>query len=152
MTKRPPAPRTGRPCTVCDHAERAEIDKALVRGTPYRNIAERFGLSVGALSRHKGAHLPKLLTEAAEAEAEAVKEEERLTAAALLNDLRDLQQTARRLGQKAEDEGDLATALRAVAELRGLLAVGLKGVETAELEERLDALEDALTSKKKRTA
>ncbi len=126
--------RTGRACTICKHPERAEIDRALVHGTPYRNVAERFALSLGSLSRHREGHLPKLLTEAAEAE-------ERLTAAALLKDLRELQRTARRIGEKAEKDGDLPTALRAVAELRGLLVVGLKGVETVELEERLDTLE-----------
>lgn len=87
----------------------------------------------------------KLLTEAAEAD-------ERLTAAGLLKDLRDLQRTARRIGKKAEKDGDLPTALRAVAELRGLLVVGLKGLETVELEARLDALEEALPDSPKKIA
>jgi methylthioribose-1-phosphate isomerase len=135
------APRTGRRCTVCAHDERAAIDRALVRGAPFREVAAQYKLTKSAVERHHKQHVPQLLRDAAESEA---AEEERLTAAALLKDLRELQRTARRLGIKAEKGGDLQTALRAVAELRGLLAVGLRGVETAELEERLDALEATL--------
>ncbi len=135
-----------RRCTVCGHAQRTEIDRALVQGATLRNIAERYGLSLAAVNRHLKQHVPRLLTDAAGAK-------ERLTAAALLSDLKELQQTARRIGRKAEKTGDLPTALRAVAELRGLLAVGLRGVETAELEERLDALETLLpTDTRKRIA
>lgn len=129
-----------RRCSICDHADRAEIDRALVRGTPKRRIAAHHRLSETAVRRHADRHVPKLLARAA-AEAER---EETLTAGALLDDLRGLQRTARRLGDKAEAAGDLSTALRAVAELRGLLAVGLKGVESVELEERLTALERTL--------
>lgn len=134
--------QVGRPCTVCEHDERAEIDRQLVRGVPFRNVSERFGLSTAALHRHKNAHVPKIVSEAAEREAEEVEEEERLTAAALLDDLRDIRETARRLGAKAELEGDLQTALRAVGELRQIVATGLRGVETHELEERITALEE----------
>ncbi len=53
-----------RACTVCAHAERQAIDKALVAGEAFRNIAQRFGTSVAALHRHKGEHLPRLLAKA----------------------------------------------------------------------------------------
>ncbi|MCX5891334.1 MAG: hypothetical protein NTY36_18085 [Deltaproteobacteria bacterium] len=39
-------------CTVCNHAERPEIDRQLIRGVPYRALAEQFGLSSSALRRH----------------------------------------------------------------------------------------------------
>jgi|SRR5690625_21162 len=141
------APRTGRPCTVCEHAERSEIDKALVRGRPYRRIAKEFGLSEAAVRRHANNHVPKLLEDAREAAAE----EERITAAGWLADLVKLyEQTAAIL--KRNDKKDDAIALRAVSELRQIAAVGLRGVETAELEERIDALEEALTTTQRRNA
>ena len=39
-------------CTVCNHAERPEIDRELIRGVPYRALAEKFGLSPSAIRRH----------------------------------------------------------------------------------------------------
>lgn len=47
-----------RPCTICEHARRAEIDRALVAGETFRHIAAHYGLSTGALQRHKSEHLP----------------------------------------------------------------------------------------------
>ena len=46
-----------RPCSICSHSERLEIDRLLLRGESYRKIAERFGLSTGSISRHKEAHI-----------------------------------------------------------------------------------------------
>ncbi len=60
-----------RPCSVCAHPERAAIDKALVAGESFRNIAERTGTSVAALSRHRADHLPEVLAKAKQARAAA---------------------------------------------------------------------------------
>src|ERR687883_263908 len=54
-------PRT---CTICAHPERAAIDKALVDGQPYRDIAGHYGTSKTALQRHKEDHLRDLLAQA----------------------------------------------------------------------------------------
>jgi hypothetical protein len=43
-------PRT---CLACSSPERETIDKALVAGEPFRNIAERVSISPAALFRHK---------------------------------------------------------------------------------------------------
>lgn len=56
-----------RVCTVCTHPKRGEIDAALVAGEAYRHIAARFGISTGALQRHRE-HLPKQLVKAQEQE------------------------------------------------------------------------------------
>src|SRR5690606_30206042 len=126
-----------RRCTVCAHPKRAEIDRALVRSAAYRRIAADYGLSERAVRRHRATHVPRLL--------EAARErEERTTAARLLAELERLRRVASRLGKKAERKGDLRTALAAVGELRGLVAVALRGLELAELEERIAALEAAL--------
>lgn len=47
-----------RKCTICEHPQREAIDKALVANDSFRNIAERFAISVAALTRHKARHLP----------------------------------------------------------------------------------------------
>lgn len=61
-----------RSCTVCTHTEREAIDRDLVAGeTSFRNIAERFSLSVAALHRHKADHLPRTLLRAQVAQEQA---------------------------------------------------------------------------------
>jgi hypothetical protein len=58
-------PRT---CTICTHPERPAIEQALVTNESYRNIAEHFVVSVGALTRHKAEHLPAALVQATKAQ------------------------------------------------------------------------------------
>ena len=53
-----------RRCTICDHAERAEIDQALVRGATLWEIAGNFGISKSAVHRHAEAHIPEALKHA----------------------------------------------------------------------------------------
>src|SRR5262245_19357362 len=69
-----------RPCTICEHPQRAEIDHALVRGESYRNAAVRFGISAPALFRHRATHLPELLAAARERAGQHASEEETLGA------------------------------------------------------------------------
>ena len=58
----------GRPCTICRHPKREEIDRALVRNEAgYRTVAARFGISASALFRHKREHLPALIAKGLEA-------------------------------------------------------------------------------------
>jgi hypothetical protein len=47
----------GRACSVCSHPALDNIDAALIRRRPYREIAGRFGVSDSALSRHLNEHL-----------------------------------------------------------------------------------------------
>ncbi len=59
----------GRTCTVCAHHERHAIDQALVAAaSPYRTIADQYGLSHQALMRHRSDHIPPALMTAAGAE------------------------------------------------------------------------------------
>jgi hypothetical protein len=46
-----------RPCSICTHPQRHDIDQALTAGEALRNMAPRFGTSVTALHRHKHEHL-----------------------------------------------------------------------------------------------
>lgn len=45
-----------RPCSVCTHPARAEINRAVLAQTSFRTLAARFGLGRSALSRHARAH------------------------------------------------------------------------------------------------
>jgi transposase-like protein len=116
-----------RKCTVCDHPERHSIDEVLVTGAPYRSVAKRFGLSESAVYRHKTEHLPTQLLKAREVE-EAARADD------LLEQVRDLQGHALDILERAEETGDLRTALAAISQARGNLE--LLGKLAGELDER----------------
>ena len=97
-------------CTICRHAEREAIDTDLVAGIPYRHIAARIGTSTGSLQRHKASCLSATLVKATDA-AEVVH------ADTLLAKVRAIEDEARRLGRKAEQQGDLRAALLACREM-----------------------------------
>jgi transposase-like protein len=103
-----------RPCTVCAHSDLDAIDAALVAGGSLRDIARRFGLSKDAVARHRDEHLPAALTEARDAEDAARADD-------LLAQVRQLQVRAHRILDRAEQTGDLRTALGAIREARGNL-------------------------------
>jgi DNA-binding transcriptional ArsR family regulator len=101
-----------RVCTVCSHPQRPEIDRALVAGElSFRNIAERFGTSPTALTRHKKEHVPVSLAKAQEAAATADADD-------LLQQIKDLRNRALAILGKAEQSGDYRTALMGIREAR----------------------------------
>ena len=94
-------PRT---CTVCAHDEHHAINVDLLDRVPYRHIAARYSVSTGALQRHSKEHIPELLLKAYEAI-------ERDDALDLAGELVRVKTDVHRLREKAEEEGDLRTAL-----------------------------------------
>jgi hypothetical protein len=104
-----------RNCTVCTHPDKAEIDEALVAGVSSAEIAGRYR-TVGerAIRRHRRNHLPEKLAKAQEAGEVA-------QADTLLEQVRDLQERALDILDKAEEAGELRTALGAIREARGNL-------------------------------
>lgn len=103
---------SGRPCSVCRHAERAAIDEALVRGDSLRDVEGRFGktgTSKSALARHRP-HVGRALVKAEEAR----QDEEAET---LLDKVKALEADAHRLAKKAEDGDDVRAALVAIDRL-----------------------------------
>ena len=64
-----------RVCTICQHADKPAINAALIANEPYRLIAERFGTSAAALTRHKAEHLPATLAKATEAKETALADD-----------------------------------------------------------------------------
>ena len=111
-------------CSICRHSERGAINGALVDGEPFRHIAERTGTSTTALQRHKKEHMPVSLALAKEAGDVAQADD-------LLAKLVDLQDKALNILGRAEQCGDLRTALMAVREVRATME--LVGKVTGEL-------------------
>ncbi len=103
-----------RPCTVCTHPDRAGIDQALVSGQSYRTIAKRSGTSPSAVLRHKESHLSTTLLKASGAREVARADD-------LLQKVRDLEAEARRIGRRAEKEGDLRCAIASVKQLMDIV-------------------------------
>jgi predicted metal-dependent HD superfamily phosphohydrolase len=56
-----------RACSVCTHAERDAIDRALIEAAPMRRIAAQHALAETSVRRHAERHLPATLVLAAEA-------------------------------------------------------------------------------------
>ena len=107
-----------RACTVCTHREREAIDAALAAGEPYRNLVERYGLSLGAIARHKE-HLPAHVARARDAE-------EIASADALLARLEALIGDAQRIGKKAERAHSYQAAIAAIREQARILELLLE--------------------------
>lgn len=130
-----------RPCTICTHPNRREIDRLLVTGaSTYRNIAKQFGVSISALTRHKDNHIPKLVQAAQEAAgAQAATQGDELLA-----ELESLRERAMGILSRAEKAGELRTALQAIREARETLKTQADIALTHEMEERLDELEAML--------
>ena len=116
-----------RSCTVCDHPDREAIDRALVGGASNRSVASLHDASEAAVRRHKGKHLPAKLV-LAEKAAEVAE------ADTLLDQVRGLQGRAFAILEKAEETGELRTALGAIREARGNLELLAKLL--GELDER----------------
>lgn len=100
-----------RACTICAHPERETIDAAIVGGESYRNLAERFGVSIAAIARHKAAHISKSLALAQEA-AEVARGDD------LLAQVVDLQKRTLAILDNAEQRNDGRLAIAAIAEAR----------------------------------
>jgi hypothetical protein len=101
-----------RACTVCTHPEQEAIDEALVGGESTGKLAGRYRtIHERALRRHRDNHLPTKLVLAHEAGEVA-------TADNLLQKVQDLQVRTLAILDRAEDIGELRTALGAIREAR----------------------------------
>jgi hypothetical protein len=114
-------------CTVCEHMEKDVIDRALVGSASNRSVASLYDVSEAAVRRHKANHLPAKLVMAEKA-AEVVEADN------LLDQVKGLQCRAIAILDKAEEGGELRTALSAIREARGNLELLAKLL--GELDER----------------
>lgn len=53
----------GRPCKICHHARRAEIETAIIRGDSKRTISTDFEIGLSAIYRHSNTHMINALAE-----------------------------------------------------------------------------------------
>ena len=113
-----------RSCPICDHEDLDEIDAALASNERIRTIAERWSVRKTALMRHRNEHLPFSAIEAKEAEAEEAEED--VPAEDLLDQVRDLQESALATLEEAEEAEELNAALRAIREAKGNLELMTK--------------------------
>ena len=104
-----------RVCTICKHPRRPEVDAAILAGVAFRTISKQFDLSVSAVFRHRR-HVGEALAKAENASEVARGD-------ALVAQLNQLAQDARRIKTQAELIGDLRTALAGVRELTRLVEV-----------------------------
>ena len=118
-----------KPCSICRHKKRAEIDKALVARETFRGVAAKYGVSKSSLLRHYDDHLPASLVKAQDAK-------EAAEADALLAQMISLRDEALGILEKAKEAEDLSTALNAIrvtqgtVELLGKLAGQLRDAPT----------------------
>lgn len=99
-----------RPCAICSHPERAQIDAALVAGEAFRNIAKRWGMSAAAAFRHRVEHIVEQVAKAAKAtEAEDVRR-----ALDIVQQLRAINGASLNVLQDARQSGKGELALKAV--------------------------------------
>ncbi len=103
-----------RTCTICTHANRPDIDQALVAREPFRHIAKRYSVSTAALVRHSDDHLPSSLLKAQAAR-------EAADADALLAQIVGLRDEGLGVLEKAKDAEDLPTVLNAIKVTQGTI-------------------------------
>ena len=64
-----------RPCSICKHAARSDIEAAIIGGVPFRNITQRFATSISAISRHSTKHM-KAIPEAMASDPRVIEAQE----------------------------------------------------------------------------
>jgi hypothetical protein len=117
----------GRVCTVCSHAKRFDIEELLAtRQASYRNVAQRFGVSLDAVGRHVSSrHVSQLISLAADAERAA-------RADTLLDRIEALQRRIEEFLTRIEHTDNYSATLGAFREMRSNLE--LIGEVTRELD------------------
>jgi hypothetical protein len=99
--------RTMRFCTLCSHQLRQQIDELLLQNTSFRDIAERFYLSLGAISRHRSHCL-----------AAALQSRKTESTETVLSRVERLQQRTEKILDAAERDDDRMIALASIREAR----------------------------------
>jgi hypothetical protein len=126
-----------RRCSVCDHPDRADIDRALAEGkTSIRGIARQFGLTEDAVLRHRDNHVPKRLIEIVEVRREMEDFD-------VFRKLRELEQVLTRAVARCGRTGDMRNLFAGSGRLISLyeLYAKLQGVD---IEPRLRAMASSM--------
>lgn len=99
------ATRPGRPCSVCSHVSRNEVEAALLTLT-VSSVAARFEIAERSLYRHRAEHLPEQLRE-------QVRPAKAIRATDLLGVGGEVLRRARAVAERAEERGHDLLVLRA---------------------------------------
>jgi hypothetical protein len=111
--------KPGRPCKVCTSEARKRVDTLVVRGVPIAQIARQFpDFTRDNLYRHAHKHIPP---EAMRRSIARLEEAEVAHGTGLALEARKMRMKAIALLLKAEQSGDLATALRGIREANACL-------------------------------
>jgi hypothetical protein len=113
-------------CTICRHEKRDDIDRALLDGESFRNIAGRTATSAAALCRHKAQHIPRKLALAKETA-------EEVQAGTLFERLRGAGRATQEILSEARSTKNHIIALRAIGHIE----------QQIELEAKLLVLDDS---------
>lgn len=127
-----------RPCSICGHPRRTEIDRELSEGVPLRTIAERYVTSTASLSRHTARCLEFLrIKELAELNPtlEIVESPDRFDVYADLVTLR--RKACDLLAKAEEDDNGAWTMMFAMRELR---QIATDMVKVYEAQKRIETM------------
>jgi hypothetical protein len=116
-----------RSCTICGHAARTQIDKALAGGASNRSLASLYDVSEAAVRRHAGNHLPARVARAQEAE--DVRE-----ALDVVKQLKAINAASLHILKEAREQGKQGTALAAIDRIHKQIELQAKLL--GELDER----------------
>jgi len=106
----------GRPCSLCQHAEREAVTKDLLAGISYREISKRYAVSLGSLSAHLNRHIAGPVRRIIQAENNLAQD--CLTVEPVLVQMRRLNNHVLRVLTIAEASKDHELVLAAVKEAR----------------------------------
>lgn len=113
-------------CKVCTHAQRDQIDKALVSGESLRHITEQFGGTTTSVFRHKkNGHVSNAILAS-----KAVEDE--LAGADLFEKLKSLNRETLAILREARADGDHSIALRAIERAEHQLVLEAKLIEAVQ--------------------
>ena len=123
-----------RPCSVCVHPQKRQIDKALVSGHVLSHLATTYEVSTSALSRHRRLHLSALLKKAYQiqesAEGSEIVQQRKAAEAAEAAHVLDMRQQLKAINgacldvlKKAHAEAKPSTLLQAVDRIHRQIAL-----------------------------
>lgn len=104
----------GQVCQICNHPNRLEIDREIVKGISHTKIARMFNVSNQSVRAHAHNHLSRQMVKHQEIQ-------ERLQSQGLLDEIEELLKRSKHILRKAEKDNKLNIALSAIRETRGTL-------------------------------
>jgi hypothetical protein len=99
-----------RPCSVCKHPQRQDIDQAIINSESVEILSKRYSVTVSSLYRHKDNHLFKALQDSKRAQ-DLVRSD------SIIDRIEDLIRRTEDICSRCERKGDDKTTIKAVHEI-----------------------------------